>query len=254
MVGGFSSFYGSGKDAANIHADNEYEYWGTDNDGALYFDGTNFYIRTLINSAHIILLPSNNGQVRIGDAGIPSRLLGSGNDDLFISGSMECDSFAYFDGFVYINAGARIITDTSFGWGSSLQTLMRFNSFQTPDCLTLGIDETSRNFLIVDRNDVLSGDYGHAANTNPTLFIHSATGAATATNEWLLWQFDGSNAVFNVGKGTLQLAAAGMWTANGANTVTISNVAPAGVGTATISQWLTLIDNNGITYYIPAWT
>lgn len=42
-------------------------------------------------------------------------------------------------------------------------------------------------------------------------------------------------------------------TANGSATVTISNVAPAGVGTATISAWLP-ITLNGTVYYIPLWT
>ena len=45
----------------------------------------------------------------------------------------------------------------------------------------------------------------------------------------------------------------GSSTANATNTVTISNVAPAGVGTATISKWLTVyLDAD--TYYIPCWT
>ena len=41
---------------------------------------------------------------------------------------------------------------------------------------------------------------------------------------------------------------------NGTNTVTISNVAPATVGTATISKWLAFQDDAGTTYYIPCWT
>lgn len=41
--------------------------------------------------------------------------------------------------------------------------------------------------------------------------------------------------------------------ANGTANVTISNVAPAGVGTATISKWLIIV-NEGVTYYIPMWT
>ncbi len=41
--------------------------------------------------------------------------------------------------------------------------------------------------------------------------------------------------------------------ANATANVTISNVAPAGVGTATISKWLK-VDDNGTTYYIPMWT
>lgn len=69
--------------------------------------------------------------------------------------------------------------------------------------------------------------------------------------------YDGTDLVFNsskVGTGTVKLNSANNWTANGAQNVTISNVAPAGVGTATISKWLTVKDNAGTVYYIPAWT
>lgn len=41
--------------------------------------------------------------------------------------------------------------------------------------------------------------------------------------------------------------------ANATATVTISNVAPAGVGTATISAWLK-VTVQGTVYYIPMWT
>lgn len=45
----------------------------------------------------------------------------------------------------------------------------------------------------------------------------------------------------------------GTLVANGVANVTISNVAPAGVGTATISKWLA-VDVDGTVYYIPCWT
>ena len=45
-----------------------------------------------------------------------------------------------------------------------------------------------------------------------------------------------------------------METANGSGTVTISALAPAGVGTATISKWLQFTGSDGVVYYIPAWT
>ena len=41
--------------------------------------------------------------------------------------------------------------------------------------------------------------------------------------------------------------------ANGTNTVTISNVAPSLVGTATISKWLKVF-HDGTTYFMPMWT
>ena len=42
--------------------------------------------------------------------------------------------------------------------------------------------------------------------------------------------------------------------ANGTANITISNVAPAGVGTATISKWLQFTGSDGVIYYIPVWT
>lgn len=41
--------------------------------------------------------------------------------------------------------------------------------------------------------------------------------------------------------------------ANATSTVTISNVAPGAVGTATISKWLKLRAGS-VDYYIPMWT
>lgn len=69
--------------------------------------------------------------------------------------------------------------------------------------------------------------------------------------------YDGTDLLLHtseVGTGILKIASSNMWTANGTATVTISNLAPAGVGTATISKWLTVKDDAGTVYYIPAWT
>ena len=54
--------------------------------------------------------------------------------------------------------------------------------------------------------------------------------------------------------GTITMNDSAQWTANASGTGTISNVAPAGVGTATISKWLTVTDNSGVVMYIPACT
>ena len=54
--------------------------------------------------------------------------------------------------------------------------------------------------------------------------------------------------------GTVTFNDSAQWTANASGTVTISNVAPSGVGTATISKWLTVTDDGGTVMYIPAWT
>ena len=45
----------------------------------------------------------------------------------------------------------------------------------------------------------------------------------------------------------------GVLSSNGTANVSITNVAPAGVTTATISKWM-VIDDGGTTYFIPMWT
>lgn len=52
--------------------------------------------------------------------------------------------------------------------------------------------------------------------------------------------------------GELALSASNAFLANGTGTVTISNVQPAGY-TATIGEWLVIIDNNGNYGIIPVW-
>jgi len=54
--------------------------------------------------------------------------------------------------------------------------------------------------------------------------------------------------------GTVTFNDSAQWTANASGTVTISGVAPSGVGTSTISKWLTVTDDSGTVMYIPAWT
>lgn len=53
--------------------------------------------------------------------------------------------------------------------------------------------------------------------------------------------------------GVIKVGNSGSFTANGTATVTVSNLGPAGIATATIKKWLTIQDNAGTVLYIPAW-
>lgn len=53
--------------------------------------------------------------------------------------------------------------------------------------------------------------------------------------------------------GTVKFRNAASFTANATATITVSNLGPAGITTATIKKWLTIVDNAGVTLYIPAW-
>jgi hypothetical protein len=48
-----------------------------------------------------------------------------------------------------------------------------------------------------------NADYGHALQANPTLFVHSATVAGTATDEWLGTTHDQNHGLLTTGKGDL---------------------------------------------------
>ena len=50
-----------------------------------------------------------------------------------------------------------------------------------------------------------------------------------------------------------EMDVSGMAVSNATANVSISNVAPAAVGTATISKWLK-VRVEGVDYYIPMWT
>jgi len=85
---------------------------------------------------------------------------------------------------------------------------------------------------------------------NTGSYLTVPTGGVTITAGGLVVTAGG----LTVTAGTLTLGDSAHWTANASATVTISNVAPAGVGTATITKWLTVTDNAGTVMYIPAWT
>jgi len=57
-----------------------------------------------------------------------------------------------------------------------------------------------------------------------------------------------------LGTGVIQYGNSSSWTANDSVATTLGSLGPAGIGTTTPSKWLTVKDNAGTTYFIPAWT
>ena len=145
----------------------------------------------------------------------------------------------YTENMIALSGGATRIMGTN---GSVNQTGLSFSGFGTQTGLQAGDSVTamtSDGGFHQHKYDLssTSGQYFGAAND-------SRIG------------YDGTDFNFDtdlVGSGVGKWSASN-WTANGSNNVTISNIAPAGVTTATISKWFTLKDNNGTVYYIPAWT
>jgi hypothetical protein len=108
------------------------------------------------------------------------------------------------------NFGAVTAQDLFFGDDDQL---LFGNTSASPDCrmlwetadadahyLNLVIGSVSRNFIISEDAGV---DWGHAAQTNPTIWIHSSDAADTA--DWLNLTHDQTDGVIDVGNGQVRL-------------------------------------------------
>ncbi|NIA01851.1 MAG: hypothetical protein GWP15_00545, partial [Nitrospirae bacterium] len=146
-----------------------------------------------------------DGRIQTGAGNIS---IGSGSDshslttpnDLFVSGKMEVDGVTYFDGAVQFYAQPTINDDLPLNFGTSSDAKLYWNTAQTPDALSLSLGTDSRSLLIVETGDH-AVDMGHAQQTNPTIFIHSAD--ATDTTQWLSFAHDQTNAVIESGAGNI---------------------------------------------------
>lgn len=78
----------------------------------------------------------------------------------------------------------------------------------------LGLDDTQNIFLICQNSDT-GVSFGHSAQTNPTLFVHSAD--ATDTTQYISIAHDQTNARFDTGKGYFSFGGSTASNAVGAN-------------------------------------
>jgi hypothetical protein len=67
--------------------------------------------------------------------------------------------------------------------------------------MVLGLGTALGMQFIIGANAVMGNDYDHVPQTDPTLFIHSATNPNIANNEWLSLSHNATSAYFTSGKG-----------------------------------------------------
>lgn len=127
---------------------------------------------------------------------------------------------------------------------------------------TIGMERTTGTVglgLTISADAAVSGGTNRAGG-NLTLASGISTGSGTSD---IIFQTSpntagatSDNTIAEVvrvqGLGWLKFAASN-FQANGTGTVTISNVAPAGVATATITKWLRIDDGSGVDSYMPVW-
>jgi hypothetical protein len=110
---------------------------------------------------------------------------------------------SFIDTATVISGQTLKLNDNSqLSFGNSLDSIMEFNQTdQTNDTLMLGLDVSSRSFVICDVGD-RSFNFAHALQTNPTIFLHSAN---QSTTEWLSFAHNQTDGVIATGTGNLQL-------------------------------------------------
>lgn len=151
---------------------------------------------------------------------------GTGDGDLVVGDSLEVDGTAYFDGSMLLADGQ----DFLLGTGSD--ATLQYNTTQTNDSLFFGVGSDSRSLIIAEKADQ-GVDFGHSAQTNPKLFVHSAD--ATQTSEWIGMYHDGTRGLLQTGTGTLRLSPNDGIAEMVANNITFNMNDSAGVGLPTLN-------------------
>ena len=147
----------------------------------------------------VTILPATGDYLRLGDAGTTSQTLNT-NDDVLVTGKLEVDGIFYADSTSTFANTISVLDAIAIVFGTGSDSSIRHSTAQTPDAMVIGVGAESNGIVIVEQADV-AGDYAHAQQTNPTLFIHSATAAASATNQWISLAHNQTNAIYNVGTG-----------------------------------------------------
>lgn len=156
---------------------------------------------TTTSNQSLLLVPNGTGITQIGDAGATSHTLNT-NDDLFVSGRLEVDGAAFFDGDVTV-AGAFSATlslpdDSPLTLGTGSDATLRWGvAAQTADTLLLGLGDTSRSLIIAENADI-NTDFSHPAQSKPTIFLHSVLDPSIDNGEHL------SIAYNNITAGTME--------------------------------------------------
>lgn len=142
--------------------------------------------------------------------------LGAG--DVLIGGLLEVDGASHFDGA--LNAWGTVVSDKSSGRAYKMaansgsyvylgateksvsdDVLVLMADFSKDQAVIFVGDEVG-NQLILANDSFLTSDFDHAAQTNPTLYIHSDTGPDVSNNQWGSFYHDQEDFVITTGANT----------------------------------------------------
>jgi hypothetical protein len=142
------------------------------------------------------------------------------NYSVYINGTLEIDGFSYFDGSASFNSSVTfnssstingsmtfysspILRDgTALYFGNSSDSALFHSAINTPDTLVLGLGSESNGIVVCEKTDITT-DWAHALQTNPTLWIQSAT---TTSAQYISLTHNQSNAFISSGTGSIWFA------------------------------------------------
>jgi signal peptide peptidase SppA len=108
---------------------------------------------------------------------------------------------ATLTGLLTLSAGVLVADDQNACFGDSSDACLQYDTAQTTDAFLLGVGADSEGVVICQKGD-MAYDFAHADQTNPTLWIQSATQSAT---EWVSLAHDQTNGVLDVGAGVVSI-------------------------------------------------
>ena len=158
---------------SRTHPDNTFEYWGSTNQGAVVFDGTNLITST--SSGSISLNPFSAllqfpGATGTGSPRILHRSANTGT--------------------------------ASYELGESSATSFAIKANASFDQAMMMVTASTGEQIVIGDNVHSAKDYDHVAQTNPTMFIHSAVDPDTNNTQWLSLTHDQTNAIITSGAAT----------------------------------------------------
>ena len=142
---------------------------------------------------------------RIGDGSVASRDLYS-NDDLLVTGRLEVDGNAYFEGPFEIYASDAGSTDAFTIKNTGGVVFYRYVP-RIHDGMHIAIGSPSVSYynFIYTTYDNRKKNHDHTQQVNPTIVIHSATNPDTNNTQWLSLTHDQTDGVITTGAGHLKV-------------------------------------------------
>lgn len=121
-------------------------------------------------------------------------------------GYFACDSVLAVDKTGLIAcAGVKLSDNKELSLGTSSDARIDWSTAQaTAETLVLGLGDTAMS-LIVTRSGYRDQDFDHAAQSNPTLFIHSDEDPDTDNDEWISFSHDQTDGHIGLGTGVLNV-------------------------------------------------